>query len=532
MSNPASSEAPRAFSYMRFSTLEQGKGDSLNRQTTMAREWSERQGVPLDTELNLTDKGVSAYQGANAETGALGAFLDTVRTGAIPRGSWLLVESLDRISREPAVDASYTMQGIIRAGVTVVDLSDNAREYNLENLRSDNGMSLLMMVLRFSRANEESALKGSRVAAAFRNKRKSFAGDQALDKPYTRRLPAWMRWDDDAKAYVIIEDRGALVREMFELTNKGWGQHKIARHFNALGHETWGAGGWKALYWHRSYVRKILCNRAVIGVFTPHLSTKDPLTRRRTRTAQATIDHRLPAVVDRELFERVNSRLETTAARGRNSNREPRSIFAGVLKCQYCDGTVTRVTKGKWVYLVCAAANARGGNCKYEAVPYQQAEDSFCGAIHFIVDDAPRGRDTADLEEAIRDAENLESVCSDEMGELLGLVIKDRSRAARERLKLVETQMEEARDKAAELSKRLDSMTSASVKRKLESLSSVLSQSPLNVAEANRVLKQAIRKMVLDPARGWIEIHWHHADEPQQTGGLVTNRGPFGVLRA
>ncbi len=528
MSDPASSEVPKAFSYMRFSTLEQGKGDSLNRQTTMAREWSERHGVPLDTELDLTDKGVSAYKGDNAETGALGAFLDTVKLGTIPRGSWLLVESLDRISREPAVDASYTMQGIIRAGVTVVDLSDNGREYNLENLRSDNGMSLLMMVLRFSRANEESALKGSRVAAAFRNKRKSFAGAQALDKPYTRRLPAWLRWDDHTKAYVIIEERRALLREIFELTDAGWGQHRIAKAFNVRGEETWGAGGWKAQYWHRSYVRKILSNRAATGIFTPHLSTKDPLTRRRTRTAQATIDHRLPAAVDRELFERVNSRLGTTAARGRNSNREPRSIFAGVLKCQYCDGTVTRVTKGKWFYLVCAAANARGGKCKYEAVPYQQAEDSFCTAIEVILMDAPRGRDTGDLEQAIRDADNLANVRSDEMGELLELVIKDRSRAARERLKTVEAEIEDARDKAAELNKRLDSMTSASVMRKLDVIREVLGQSPLNIAEANRALKQAMRKMVFDPARGAIEIHWHHADEPQQTGGLVTNRGPFG----
>ena len=164
----------------------------------------------------------------------------------------------------------------------------------------------------------------------------------------------------DAKAYAIIEERAVLVREMFDLTDKGWGQHRIAREFNARGLETWGAGGWKAMYWHRSYVRKILANRAAIGVFTPHLSTKDPLTRRRTRTALPTIDHRLPAVVDRELFERVNSRLQTTAARGSNSGREPRSIFAGVMKCQYCGGTVTRVTKGEHVYLVCAAANARG----------------------------------------------------------------------------------------------------------------------------------------------------------------------------
>jgi hypothetical protein len=109
MINPASSEGPRAFSYMRFSTLEQGKGDSLNRQTMMAREWADKHGVPLDAELNLTDKGVSAYRGANAETGALGAFLDTVKAGAIPRGSWLLVESLDRISRQVVRKAARTI---------------------------------------------------------------------------------------------------------------------------------------------------------------------------------------------------------------------------------------------------------------------------------------------------------------------------------------------------------------------------------------------------------------------------------------
>ncbi len=85
-----------------------------------------------------------------------------------------------------------------------------------------------------------------------------------------------MRWDDEIKQYAIIEERGELVREMFERTEAGEGQHKIARDFNARGLETWGAGGWKAKYWHRSYVRKTLSNRAVIGVFTPHLSKKTP----------------------------------------------------------------------------------------------------------------------------------------------------------------------------------------------------------------------------------------------------------------
>jgi DNA invertase Pin-like site-specific DNA recombinase len=110
MNNPASSEVPKAYSYMRFSTAEQSKGDSLHRQTMMAREWSERQGIPLDTELSLTDKGISAYHGANAETGELGAFLAAVSIGAVPKGSWLLVESLDRISRDNAWRASLTIQ--------------------------------------------------------------------------------------------------------------------------------------------------------------------------------------------------------------------------------------------------------------------------------------------------------------------------------------------------------------------------------------------------------------------------------------
>jgi DNA invertase Pin-like site-specific DNA recombinase len=182
MSNPAPSEVPKAYSYMRFSTAEQSKGDSLNRQSTMAREWAERQGVPLDTELDLTDRGISAYLGANAETGALGVFLAAVRDGTIPRGSWLLVESLDRVSRQVVRKAARTIEDIVDAGITLVDLSDGAREYSAETLDKDLTL-FLVMVLRFARANEESALKGSRVALAYRSKRESFAGEQALDKP-------------------------------------------------------------------------------------------------------------------------------------------------------------------------------------------------------------------------------------------------------------------------------------------------------------------------------------------------------------
>src|SRR5687768_12023022 len=41
--------APVAFSYVRFSTPEQAKGDSLRRQTEATEEWCRRNAIPLDT---------------------------------------------------------------------------------------------------------------------------------------------------------------------------------------------------------------------------------------------------------------------------------------------------------------------------------------------------------------------------------------------------------------------------------------------------------------------------------------------------
>jgi DNA invertase Pin-like site-specific DNA recombinase len=149
---------PKAYSYIRFSTPDQAKGDSLRRQTAAARAWVDRNNVELDTELNLRDLGISAFRGANKETGALGTFLRAVEDGVVAQGSWLLVENLDRISRENAWDASFTMQSIIRAGITVVDLSDNGRPYNTETLRND-PTAIIVMVMMFARGNNESVTK-------------------------------------------------------------------------------------------------------------------------------------------------------------------------------------------------------------------------------------------------------------------------------------------------------------------------------------------------------------------------------------
>src|ERR1700758_3230486 len=117
-----SKAAPKAYSYLRFSTPEQAKGDSLRRQTALADDYAKRHGLTLDTELNMRDLGVSAFRGDNAQA-ALGAFLQAVRDGLVPSGSLLLVEALDRVSRQSARKAVRILEDIVEAGITVVTLN-------------------------------------------------------------------------------------------------------------------------------------------------------------------------------------------------------------------------------------------------------------------------------------------------------------------------------------------------------------------------------------------------------------------------
>jgi len=513
-------QRPKAYSYMRFSTPAQEQGDSLRRQTAMAQAWADRMGVPLDTELNLTDRGISAYTGANRDVGNLKTFLTAVEDGTVPQGSWLLVESLDRLSREPAVDASYHMQGIIRAGVTVVDLSDNGglgREYNMETLRSPDGLMYLMaMLLSFARGNQESTLKGTRVAEKYAEKRRVFGSDQRISKPYTRRLPAWIQWSDENARYELIDKRAALLRWMFEMADDGIGAHSIAADLNDSKEDTWGAGKWKAKYWHRSYIRKLLTNKAAIGVFVPHTVRKVEGKRTKQRMPQEPIAHRFPAAVDRELFERVNARLGTSAARGKNAQGPVSSIFAGVMKCQHCGGTVTRVNKGAHVYLVCAAAHAKAGTCKYESVPYAEAVDAFGRHLLGTLEQAPTANNTESMDARIDMLNGSIDAGEDYVEELLELTISDRSAAARNRLREAERELEGYRQELRELLERREALRSTNVKKRLVAVEKALTREPMDTEEANKALRGAVSKMVMRPQEARLDIWWHHAETPQE----------------
>ncbi len=124
----------RVISYIRFSSERQAKGDSLRRQSKMVNDWLKAHPeYYLDQDLSFRDLGVSGFTGKHLK-GGLGDFLTAIEKGLVKAGDTLLIESLDRLSRQAVDRASELLRNILRSGVDVVTLSDG-EHYTSESLK-------------------------------------------------------------------------------------------------------------------------------------------------------------------------------------------------------------------------------------------------------------------------------------------------------------------------------------------------------------------------------------------------------------
>jgi DNA invertase Pin-like site-specific DNA recombinase len=498
---------PKAYSYIRFSTPRQGDGHSLERQTAKAGEYALEHGLELDTELNLKDLGVSGYRQKNARTGALGLFMRAVEDGRVSRNSYLLVENIDRLTRADIPEAMSLFLNIITAGIVVVTLT-NRQAYSRDSLAKD-PMTTVFIVVELIRANQESARKGGLIAAAREKKRQDLWN--GVKKRYTRQGPSWLQWSNEGETFLVLEDRAAIIRAIFEKADEGWSHDRIARWLNIRGTPTWGRGKRRATHWRGSYIIKILKSAAVIGTFTPRRTEHDSLTGTRRDVPLDPVRNHYPAVVERELFERVRARTSSTAPRGRNAGRITASMFAGVIKCARCSGTVTRLSKGEYVYLVCSKAHAKGG-CKYLAVPYGAVEQALTDNLDALIEDAPRGRDTEELELQIRGLDEHVSELGEEARALLDDWLETRSPTIRQEQRAKELAWTKATERLREARERLDRLAQPFVVQRLKALEEALKKRPLDVVQANQAIKAAIEKLVLDPEQGMLFLHWHDTD--------------------
>lgn len=282
-----------AIAYARWSSLEQGKGSTLERQLQVVEQYCARRG--LDIFERVTDEGSSAYAGTNVQTGNLGKIISRVETGKLPRDITIVVEQLDRISRLPPAQVVAWIQRVTSLGVTIATANDGYI-INADSI-STNLMGFMGLVFNAFRAHEESRHKSERLAASWKIKRDRLG--QADIRPITGVCPAWLRLDPNKQGFEIIPDRAAIVQEIFRRTSEGEGKRSITADLNRRGVETWGRGKSKATAWHSSYLHKILSNPAVVGEFQPH--SKPRGTARRSPVGEP-ISGYFPAVVSEKLW--------------------------------------------------------------------------------------------------------------------------------------------------------------------------------------------------------------------------------------
>lgn len=506
---PQTVSRPRAYSYVRFSTPEQSKGDSLRRQTEKAEKYAAEHGLILDDKVSMLDAGVSAFKGANVKVGALGDFLSLVQYGDIKPGSYLLVENVDRISRDNIIDAQMVFMGIINAGIVVVTLS-NERAYSRESI-TRNQFEIFEIIMGFIRANDESATKAQRLRSAWHGKRLKTANQREV---MTKQGPRWLRMREDRSGFDVIEDRAEIVRRIFRDTLSGIGQNQLARALNLEGVPTFESmgSGRSAGMWHSSYVSKLLRNEAVVGRFTP---TRRERTHdgKQLRVPTETVEGYYPAIVDLETWEKVNA---MTAGRVSYSAKGdmPTNILAGLAACPECGSKMTRLNKGngktkRHAYLVCV--RAKTGLCKpYKAVPYGPIEAAIIEKRETFLAELPSPDETLEAEwQRLLQADEAHG---DEIGKITDAIkAHGFSAALSDTLRTLEDDRAAIRARLVEVGERVTATLTNRVLQTVDKMVALLEANPIEIAPISAIMRQLFTMVEVDWPSGHLRFHWRHA---------------------
>jgi len=336
-------QRPLALSYLRFSSAAQVKDIKKTDQINRAKQWAIDNGYQF-SETSFSDLGVSAYKGDNSTIGDLGRFLKAVEDDLIPRGSVLVIEALDRLSRENQWRGQMLLGNILSNGVDVVTLNDN-QKYTFEDLQQDMGVAI-RIILAFNLAHAESQQKSRRVTAGWqRNLEQVKTGKRKRSSA----IPNWLKLVGtmDDGHFEVIEDKAQVTRELFSRFADGETVWSIAKNFRdreitTPRGKTFAGGN----------IYRLVKSKAPFGILEIGKGTKND------RTIFDQIDDYFPRILDEDTQRRVKLRLDGIAKRREGNRivndpkRKTNGILTGVIRTVKGERCVCRKgTDGSWAYV-------------------------------------------------------------------------------------------------------------------------------------------------------------------------------------
>ena len=328
----------RAYSYERVSSTKQAQGGGgLDRQSTAAGSWCLANGYELDQELDLSDPGRSAFHGHHISHGALGQFLALAQAGLLGSKPVLLVEAIDRLSRQEPLDALETiLQGLLGSGVQVMTLEDGAT-YSRETLRND-PTKLILLVLKVQAAHEYSARLSKRMQASWQQIRDRAA--KGGNRSGARR-PFWIDYNASTDTFALNE-QAEVIRRLYDLIEAGNGISMLCRQLNAEGFTTS-----TGKPWNPGSLRYIIRSPMAYGTATFLRRSQEPVL----------VPNYYPAVITQERFEAAHrlrrSRSKDRSLLGRKD--QVRWVGQGISRCS-CGHPVACYSSHGRLYLQCKRA--------------------------------------------------------------------------------------------------------------------------------------------------------------------------------
>jgi len=499
-----------AYSYLRFSTPDQAFGDSRRRQLALAENYAQQHDLLLDKGLNFRDLGVSAFRGRNAKQGGLRAFLDAVEHGLVPSNSHLLVESLDRLSREQILAAQALFLQIVNAGVTIVTLLDQ-RSYSMASLNA-NPTDLIISLVYMMRANEESATKSARLRAAWIARR-----DKPGNNHHGMRCPGWLRPKPDKSGYDVVPERAAVVQRIYREALAGVGLQMIGRRLNQEGVPLFGHGNQRGKIWQRALVRHLLRTPLVIGTYTP---CRAEVVNGKLRYMP--LEPRpgyYPAIVSLEDWQVMRQRRLTWSEHHgcRNPKRRVANVLSRLARCPKCDRPMVlmRTNIPNQRYLNCMAWRESRA-CSNEWVRFPEIEDVFTDDVRFLIERCPKPQ----LHVAARRS-MLKSITSRlsylrtrQAREIAGCgSLTMMNRTGRNWALETEEEMEHLHAERYRLRADRNYWQDATLNLKLEELRTAATAQPRDLARINDVLRSLLVKVVIDWENARLILHWRHGGQ-------------------
>jgi len=356
--------------YIRFSTSDQSKGDSIKRQKELGAAMEKQHGLTIVE--TLIDHGKSAYHGHNRATGGrLYEIEERAKRGELA-GKALIFEAMDRMSRQEPLESMDLIRDFTKSGMTLCE-SSTGRIYDSAKIKAD-WTSLILILAKAAEAYASSDNKSRLVRSAWR-KTQTGAGMKDDGGADPRLCPDWMTVTDGK--YEPIEERAAMIRAMFEMSAKGYGLRAIS---NALKDEQKRVG-WPTGELDIRRIGNLLRGRRVLGEYQPQ--SRGP---GNTREDVGGPIELYPAIVSLEQWHEVQRGLENRRGTGGRERRRAINVLSHLCRCQYhnegenvpCGSRMTyKGLKHQQPQLTCTRF-ARAAGCKSNATfRYQSILDGI-----------------------------------------------------------------------------------------------------------------------------------------------------------